>query len=272
MPGAIAGTIVSQALGMEKGITLLLPPGYDDPAQATTRYPAIYFIHGFSGDQDSWLAQTDIAGHLCRLAPHGVIGVFVDVDKSYGVDALEPYPGAGAYRTHFFDEVVPYVDQHFRTIARQDGRAISGFSMGGYIALYLPLDRPDLFCSAASHSGAVLFGHGETHPSPNVRLRELVGPPNHPRRAYTSVLRLLMRRWQEHRSGAVAWVWPHLSLDCSRDEIQVWANRAILTVCESFDIPLRYVDGAGPHGWETCDTLAPGGIRHHLQALAQPER
>src|SRR5678815_4107513 len=56
------------------------------------------------------------------------------------------------------DRVIPWVDVNFRTVAAKQGRAIAGLSMGGYGAVRLAQDRPDLFASVASFSGAVDLG------------------------------------------------------------------------------------------------------------------
>ncbi|MCZ6631771.1 MAG: alpha/beta hydrolase-fold protein, partial [bacterium] len=54
-------------------------------------------------------------------------------------------------------DLIGFVDGHYRTVASGEGRAIDGFSMGGYGALTLGFLHPDLFCSVNSHSGALRF-------------------------------------------------------------------------------------------------------------------
>jgi S-formylglutathione hydrolase FrmB len=76
-------------------------------------------------------------------------------DAAFYVDAEQGF----AYEKAIADDLVKYVDRVFPTKAERGGRAIGGLSMGGYGALRLALGRPDLFCSANSHSGAVAFGH-----------------------------------------------------------------------------------------------------------------
>ncbi|HUP13663.1 MAG TPA: alpha/beta hydrolase-fold protein, partial [Niastella sp.] len=61
-----------------------------------------------------------------------------------GVTAGEP-TGVGAFQTVLLDELIPYVDEHFRTIARRDGRAMAGLSMGGFETHTITLDKPDVF-------------------------------------------------------------------------------------------------------------------------------
>ena len=56
---------------------------------------------------------------------------------------------------HFVEEVIPFVDRVFNTIPEREGRAIGGLSWRGYGAMKFALKFPDLFCSVASHSGAL---------------------------------------------------------------------------------------------------------------------
>jgi enterochelin esterase-like enzyme len=61
-----------------------------------------------------------------------------------GNTAGEP-TGVGAFQTVLLDELIPYVDAHFRTIAKRDGRAMAGLSMGGFETHTITLAKPDVF-------------------------------------------------------------------------------------------------------------------------------
>jgi predicted alpha/beta superfamily hydrolase len=61
-----------------------------------------------------------------------------------GVTAGEP-TGVGAFQTVLIDELIPYVDSHFRTVAKRDGRAMAGLSMGGFETHTITLAKPDVF-------------------------------------------------------------------------------------------------------------------------------
>jgi enterochelin esterase-like enzyme len=61
-----------------------------------------------------------------------------------GVTAGEP-TGVGAFQTVLIDELIPYVDSHFRTIAKRDSRAMAGLSMGGFETHTITLAKPDVF-------------------------------------------------------------------------------------------------------------------------------
>ncbi len=83
--------------------------------------------------------------------------VFVDTWTSYGGAQFLDSPGVGNYHTYLCDEVVPFVDAHYRTLADAAHRGIAGKSSGGYGAMVTPMLRPDLFRGLATHAGDALF-------------------------------------------------------------------------------------------------------------------
>jgi endo-1,4-beta-xylanase len=50
-------------------------------------------------------------------------------------------------------ELIPYIDQHYRTIASRNGRSIQGMSMGGFGCMRLGLKYPDMFSSIVAFAG-----------------------------------------------------------------------------------------------------------------------
>ncbi len=91
-------------------------------------------------------------------------------------------PGTGNYHTYLCDEVVPWVDARYRTLAAPEHRGIAGKSSGGYGAMVTPMLRPDLFGGLATHAGDALFEmcylpeFREVGPRAPRRLRGLVRP------------------------------------------------------------------------------------------------
>src|SRR5690606_18542978 len=66
-------------------------------------------------------------------------------------------PGTGRYHTYLCEEVIPWVDDRYRTLAHRDHRGIQGKSSGGFGAMITPMLRPDLFGALASHAGDALY-------------------------------------------------------------------------------------------------------------------
>lgn len=65
------------------------------------------------------------------------------------VDTVEPFEHA------FMEDLIPFIDTTYRTISSRGGRAVAGFSMGGYGALRYALTYPDRFAAAILLSPAL---------------------------------------------------------------------------------------------------------------------
>ena len=83
--------------------------------------------------------------------------VWVDCWTSLGGSQFLDSPGTGRYLTYLCDEIVPFIDEHYRTIAAREHRGIQGKSSGGYGAMVLPMLRPDRWGGLATHAGDALF-------------------------------------------------------------------------------------------------------------------
>ncbi len=140
-----------------------VPPGYDE--DAGRRFPSVYVIQGLTGQVDMWRNRSAMRRNvpellddlfLRREAPPCVL-VFVDCWTSLGGSQFLDSPGTGRYHAYLCDEVVPWVDARYRTLASRDHRGIAGKSSGGYGAMVTPMLRPDLFGGFATHAGDALF-------------------------------------------------------------------------------------------------------------------
>jgi Putative esterase len=83
--------------------------------------------------------------------------VYVDAWTRYGGSQFVDSPGTGQYHSYLCNEVVPWVDAHYRTLDAAAHRAIMGKSSGGFGAMITPMLRPDLFGALATHAGDSLY-------------------------------------------------------------------------------------------------------------------
>jgi len=147
----------------QRPLWVYLPPNYDGETQR--RYPTIYMIQGLTGQLDMWRNRSPFRKNFPELvdevfakreAPPCIV-VWVDCWTSYGGSQFVDSPGTGRYHTYLCDEIVPWVDSHYRTLAERDHRGIAGKSSGGYGSMITPMLRPDLWGGLATHAGDALF-------------------------------------------------------------------------------------------------------------------
>ncbi len=144
-------------------VYIYTPPDYD--AEPDRRYPSVYVIQGMTGQLDMWrnrkaFSPTVLESIDAWFADPGhppAIVVYVDAWTSYGGAQFLDSPATGRYHTYLCDEVVPFVDARYRTMADAAHRGIAGKSSGGYGAMVTPMLRPDLFGGLVTHAGDALF-------------------------------------------------------------------------------------------------------------------
>lgn len=129
------------------------PPGYD----GKKRYPVLYLQHGWGEDETAWSNQGHANLIMDNLLAEGKIKPFIIV-MTYGM-TNDTKPGGirnfkiDAFQTVLVDELIPYVDAHFLTLANKDNRAMAGLSMGGMETHAITLARPEVFSYYALLSG-----------------------------------------------------------------------------------------------------------------------
>lgn len=143
-------------------LPVYLPPSYDRDPQR--RYPVVWMLSGFLGRGQMLLNDNlwtpTIQQQLDALIERGmpeIIMALPDCTTRYGGSQYINSPATGRYEDHLIDELVPFVDARFRTLADGRHRAIMGKSSGGYGALIHAMRHPDKFRAVACHSGDMYF-------------------------------------------------------------------------------------------------------------------
>ncbi len=153
-PGSVqCDSVPSKILDHPVDYCIDLPADY---ATSGKRYPVLYFLHGLFENDHRWI---DRGGKeiFDRLTANGTIGPFIVVLPNGGETFyINSEDGKDRYEDFFVQELVPFIDHHYRTIASKEARGISGLSMGGYGALHLAMRHPDLFGSVAATSAVLI--------------------------------------------------------------------------------------------------------------------
>src|SRR5262249_24301355 len=121
----------------ERPLWVYLPPGYDD--EPGRRDPSVYVIQGYPGHVGMWANRPPFRQPFPELAdamfargvvPPGIV-VYVDAWTSLGGSQYLDSTATGDYHSYLCDEVVAWVDTHYRTHASRDRRALRRKSSGG---------------------------------------------------------------------------------------------------------------------------------------------
>ncbi len=144
-----------------RDLYLYLPPEYD----GKQRFPIVMLLAGFGSTNHSiaawspWKPNTieryDQLVSETKCPP--AILVLPDCFNRWGGSQFLDSAGTGRYQTYLADEVIPFVDAEFKTIPDREARAVAGRSSGGFGALRLGMDRPDVVSVIGSHAGDAAF-------------------------------------------------------------------------------------------------------------------
>ncbi|MCC6523234.1 MAG: hypothetical protein IT373_11275 [Polyangiaceae bacterium] len=141
-------------------LPVYLPPGYAEGRHQ--RLPVVYLLAGWSGRGAHYLGDPGVfapslADELDRRILSGalppVLVAFPDCSSRLGASQYVNSAANGPYMDYLCDELVPFVDQAFRTDARRERRALVGHSSGGFGALVTGMLRPDRFAAVGSSAG-----------------------------------------------------------------------------------------------------------------------
>jgi enterochelin esterase-like enzyme len=166
----------SKSTNTSRAAFVYTPPGYED---GKTKYPVLYLQHGWGENETTWGIQGKANLIMDNMIAEGRIKPFIVV-MTYGMTNTGSRPGGNrprpatnnappdttrraggpsggpggfggniaatnGFQAVLLDELIPYVDAHFRTIAKRDGRAMAGLSMGGAETKGITLAKPEVF-------------------------------------------------------------------------------------------------------------------------------
>jgi enterochelin esterase-like enzyme len=136
----------SQTLGRTRRMHIYTPPGYDKMQE---KLPVLYLLHGGGDNDGTWTSAGRANFILDNLLAGGKIKPMLVVMPAGHVPGTNLAMGAGPdqdpFCLDFLNDIMPYVDNHYRTMTERDGRAIAGLSMGGIQVLNIALFNPEKF-------------------------------------------------------------------------------------------------------------------------------
>jgi len=135
------------------------PPGYE--ANPNVKYPVVYIQHGGGEDERGWAQQgkTDIIldNLIAESKAKPMIVVIANGNVSAGGGGYSSAAMA-SFKEEMTQNIVPFIDKSFRTLANTQNRAMCGLSMGGGQSFYVGLQSLDVFGSVGIFSSGIFGG------------------------------------------------------------------------------------------------------------------
>ena len=161
----------SKSTNTQRRAFVYTPPGYGK--DKSKRYPVLYLQHGWGEDETAWSNQGHANLIMDNLIAENKVKPFIIV-MTYGM-TNDIKPGGlrnfkiDAFETVLTDELIPYVDANFQTIANRANRAMAGLSMGCMETHMLTLAKPEEFsCYGLLSGGTYTPAELQGKPKPNL--------------------------------------------------------------------------------------------------------
>jgi endo-1,4-beta-xylanase len=145
-------TFTSKLAGGEVSYLIYLPPDY--ATNPERRYPVVYWLHGLAGTQRSaarFVSHLDVAIRTGR-GPSMIVVMVNGIRDAFYCDSPD---GRWPIESVIMKELIPHVDNTYRTIVARGSRAVEGYSMGGFGAAHLAFKYPEIFGIAGVMAGAM---------------------------------------------------------------------------------------------------------------------
>jgi enterochelin esterase-like enzyme len=146
---------------VDRDVIVFLPPSYQTDKHR--RYPVVYALHGYSIGAEQWTHEIHVPQTIegaFALGAKEMIVVLPDSKTVYGGSMYSSSVTTGDFERFISDDVVAYIDAHYRTIPARLSRGLVGHSMGGYGAVRIGMKHPDVFGSLYVMSACCLSPMG----------------------------------------------------------------------------------------------------------------
>ena len=162
IPGVTHNTYFSDSMQRKIGYAVYVPPVYGfnpasgDTANKEERYPVIYWLHG-KGGGESMGFDIRLFNFFHQAVIEGKIRPALLVCPNCGSYSMfcDSYDKTIMGETILIKELIPLIDSTYRTIADGSGRAIEGFSMGGFGAVKSAFKFPEMFSSVVTYGASL---------------------------------------------------------------------------------------------------------------------
>jgi enterochelin esterase-like enzyme len=169
---ALEGNLEGEAV--DRDAFVFLPPSYQNDRHR--RYPVVYALHGYSIGAEQWTHEIHVPQTIEGAFAQGakeMIVVLPDSKTIYNGSMYSSSVTTGDFENYIAQDVVTYIDAHYRTIPERTSRGLVGHSMGGYGASRIGMKHSDVFGALYIMSPCCMSPMGGSGPGPADRMREM---------------------------------------------------------------------------------------------------
>ena len=246
--------IQSPAMNKTYKAAVVLPASY--AKNKTTKYSVLYLLHGGSGHFRDWLTSTPDKMLVKNLADQYNLIIVMPEGETFGWYMDSPYDQTNKFETHIIKEVIPTIDNSYRTVQSKNGRVITGLSMGGHGAMYLSNRHPDMFCAVGTMSGAMDMNYTKFRVNDDFlkslkdRFQKLLGSSDPTSEVFVNNSIINMTDAIKKNNLAVL-------IECGVDDFLIEANRELHRRLVYNGMPHDYVERPGGHTWDYWQNALP---------------
>lgn len=245
-------SLKSKILKMDRKFAIYLPPDYESSERS---YPVLYLLHGSGDDHTGWVQFGEVSSITDKAIKDGtatpMIIVMPDADtgqKGYFNDIT----GEWRYEDFFFQELMPYIEKHYRAKTDKRYRAVAGLSMGGGGSFMYALHHPELFsaaCPLSASVGPLSLEEAKTRfVKENQSVSDTALASYYNRHNALS----LINSMPEDQKKAVRWY-----IDCGDDDFLYEGNSLAHIAMRKKEIPHEYRVRDGGHTWTYWRSALP---------------
>jgi len=235
-------TMTSSILNEEREYGIYLPKSYW--TDTLRSYPVLYLLHGKDGSDHNWPEKANLAGVANQLINSKEACEMIIVCPEAGKTFMNYFNSPDwCYEDYFFEELVPYIDSHYRVKSDKQHRAIAGLSMGGGGSVVYASHHPEKFAAAYSMSGYLrrqdLLSKGHENDPVIEKLQKLVEDNN------------CIKYFQSASPQKIAELKSvNWFIDCGDDDFTYETNADFIMTLRNAGIPYEYRVRDGGHTWE----------------------
>lgn len=232
----------------DRDVSVYLPPSYKK--DKSRHYAVVYFLHGFTDSDDKWYGPTKhwinlptvLDKALQNSANEEMIFVTPNAFTRYQGSMYSSSVTTGDWEKFVTQELVAYIDSHYRTIAKRDSRGLAGHSMGGYGAMRLGMKHPDVYSSVYLLSACCLTADFFKFTDDQLAKAEAVKDPAEVEKAdfYSKILLASAAAWSPDPNNPPLYLTlPGDKDDARKDVHNKWAANAPMEQIDQYIDNLR---------------------------------